>query len=186
MIDDRAVEAALIKRTLSYDPKTGSFTRLPRPLEDFPDERTWHWYHTYCLSQPVGFINREGYFQIKIDQRSYRMHRIAWLLHFGNWPAGQIDHINGNRADNRIINLRLVDHVGNGKNRKRSVNNKSGVTGVRQRAPGGSWLAQIKANRRTINLGAFPTREEAIRARKDAERRHGFHRNHDRVDPNNV
>ena len=90
----------------------------------------------------------------------------------------QVDHINHDRTDNRIENLRLVNANENGKNQKASVRNKSGVVGVSWKKSKNKWHSQIMVNGKQIHLGFFDNIDEAKKARIDAERKYGFHENH--------
>lgn len=107
-------------------------------------------------------------------------HRAAWAVHFGEWPKGMLDHINGDPADNRIANLRPVDPSGNCRNTAKTRRNKSGVSGVFQRARGDRWIVATRTGGGKREHLYFDTFDEAVAARKDAERRHGFHPNHGR------
>lgn len=78
----------------------------------------------------VGYLNNIGYRQVFFKGQIYSVHRLVWAIHFGEEPNGEIDHINGNRADNRIENLRLATSSENNRNRRLSSRNKSGVKGV--------------------------------------------------------
>ena len=128
--------------------------------------------------QEAGHISAsEGYRLIGIDGKLYKAHRLAWLLHFGRWPAGQIDHINHDRLDNRISNLREVSQVTNLRNKSKSKANSSEHTGVYKTAVG-NWIARICVNRKQINLGTFLTLEEAVAARELANSSFKFHPNH--------
>jgi hypothetical protein len=111
-----------------------------------------------------------GYVCIRIDNILYTAHRLAWLYVHGNWPAHQLDHINKNRSDNRLCNLREATNAENAQNRKRS-DNKTGYTGVNQE--NNKWKAEIKLNYKTIRLGLFETPEEAYSAYLSAK--HGLH-----------
>lgn len=93
-----------------------------------------------------------------------------------------IDHINGDKEDNRLINLRECDHRTNGRNCKRSVKNTSGITGVRMDKRIQKWVAEIKIDGTGRHLGSFDTIEEAAAARKGAEKVSGFHANHGRTE----
>lgn len=115
---------------------------------------------------------------VRIRGKKYLNTRIAWLLMTGEWPE-LIDHINGDTRDDRWCNLRDVGPGANSRNCKTPRNNTSGVVGVMR--SGKKWVAKIKANYRTIHLGTFDTIEEAAKARKQAEREHGFHENHGRT-----
>jgi hypothetical protein len=120
----------------------------------------------------------KGYRTGRLDGKQYLAHRLIWALCTGKWPAQQIDHINGNRSDNRIANLREVSNADNAKNASLSANNTSGVTGVWLDRRRNRWCAEIKINRRKVHLGSYSTREAAARARKDAEIEYAFHPNH--------
>ncbi|MFB6311531.1 MAG: HNH endonuclease signature motif containing protein [Salinirussus sp.] len=110
------------------------------------------------------------------SNRKYSVHRVIWLLVYGEWPNGQIDHIDGDGTNNRLSNLRDVDAVGNSRNKRLHSNNTSGSTGVTRSR--GMWQASIYHGKRTIFLGRFPSFEEARKARKKAETEYGYHPNH--------
>ena len=91
-------------------------------------------------------------------------HRVAWFLHYGEWPCRQIDHVNGNRSDNRIANLRLATNSENVCNRGKPKNNTSGFKGVSWNSGRRAWLATIRRKGSNKNLGYFATREAAADA----------------------
>lgn len=130
--------------------------------------------------EEAGCIRDNAYRVVRINGRLYRAHRIAWLMAYGDWPAGNIDHINGDGLDNRVDNLRIASHAENGRNSKLPANNTSGSVGVQWRADINKWIAQIKVDYKTIYLGSFTDWWDAICARKDAEFDYGFHINHGR------
>ena len=109
------------------------------------------------------------YRRIQLDGRKYKAHRLAWLYLFGEWPKGQIDHINRNSLDNRIANLRDVSQSENQHNRPEQANNTSGVKGVHWHKQKMRWQAAIRINGKLIHLGLFGTKEEAAYARFHAE-----------------
>jgi hypothetical protein len=115
-----------------------------------------------------------GYIKITIDQCQCLAHRLAWLITTGELPSAgmEIDHINGNRSDNRIANLRVVDRSKNNMNSCIRGNNKSGVTGVSFRKDTEKWHARITVEKRIILLGNFDNIGEAIAARQAAEVRY--------------
>lgn len=128
----------------------------------------------------AGTPNGDGYLRVMVKRTQYRVHRIVWLMVYGQWPKGQIDHINGIRDDNRVENLREVTAQGNQRNQHIRVDNTSGITGVA--AENGFWTARIKVDGRKIRLGRFRTINEAAAARKAAETVLGFHPNHGATD----
>jgi hypothetical protein len=91
-----------------------------------------------------------------------------------------IDHINGDSMDNRIDNLRLVTHKENSLNKKLSSNNKSGVVGVSKNSRNKKWKADITYNNQKYYLGEFNNFDDAVKVRKAAEIKYGFHKNHGR------
>lgn len=132
--------------------------------------------------QIVGVKNAStGYLEVRHQGRKYQLHRIIWLLTHGDWPRGCIDHINGDRTDNRPANLRDVTRQENSMNQALNSRNTSGVVGVRWRERYGKWEAQIKVSGRHQYLGRFASFEAAVAARKEAERLNGFHPNHGRA-----
>lgn len=120
------------------------------------------------------------YINISYKHVNFKAHRLAWLLHYGEWPSDDIDHVNGVRHDNRMDNLRTVKHADNLKNKCIQKNNTSGVNGVSWSKAAKKWLAQISFNGMRENLGFFPNIEGAIAARKAAEEKYSYHPNHGR------
>lgn len=141
-----------VRELLSYNPETGSLTWAVRRCG------------TRCGSEAG--TEFKGYRRVKIDARLVLAHRIAWAIHYGRWPAEQIDHINQNRADNRISNLREASHSNNMVNRA-YPKGASGVTGVSKHRLG--WQAVIRINKRTVYLGIFKTIEDAAAVRAASE-----------------
>jgi hypothetical protein len=130
--------------------------------------RSWN---TKNAGRSCGAVRPDGYIEVGVLGGNYTAHRLAWLWMTGDWPTGHIDHINGNRTDNRWSNLRITDHAGNAQNRSRpNRNNKVGLLGV---CPEGAtrFGAKIRVNGVRIWLGAFDTPEEAhgayIKAKRD-------------------
>ena len=98
----------------------------------------------------------------------------------GSYPPDQIDHINGDRADNRWTNLRHANNTENSRNTKIACNNSSGVTGVCFNKREQKWRAAIGNNGKVISLGDFDNFDDAVRARKEAEKLYNYHPNHGR------
>jgi len=109
----------------------------------------------------AGSPSQKGYWQIYVHGKKYYAHRVVFLLVHGRWPEGQIDHINGDRSDNRIENLRECSVSENHENRGISNKNTSGFVGVSKCSDRNLWQAKINKNRKTYHLGRFDTPEEA-------------------------
>ena len=119
-----------------------------------------------------------GYRRVSVQSKSIGAHNIIYIMHNGDTPKGlEVDHIDHNRQNNRIENLRLVTRLENNHNKTLSKRNKSGTHGVR-RIENGKWRVVIMSNRKKIHLGYFHEKDEAIRARKQAEIKYGYHKNH--------
>ena len=112
-----------------------------------------------AAGQEAGTINSEGYRVVTIDGKNIHAHRLVWLWHGQEFPP-QIDHINGDRLDNRMENLRVSDYVTNAYNSKRRTDNKSGVKGVSWCNTHQRWVVQLYHDRKKV-WGRFKTLDEA-------------------------
>ena len=118
-----------------------------------------------------------SYRNSRIDGVLYKTSRLIWMWVYGQDPKNMyIDHINGNRADNRIKNLRLVSSLENSRNMRLYKTNKTGIPGIDMRD--GKYRVRIKINKNEIYLGYYEDLDEAIAVRKKAEQHFGFHKNH--------
>lgn len=127
----------------------------------------------------AGTLTKNGYIHVKIKQKRFYAHRIVWEMRNGKIPEEmQIDHINHNRTDNGIENLRLVTRSDNRKNSGKYANNSSGVNGIHWCNERKKWVAQIRVNDKRINLGRFDSFDDAVKARNKANVIYGFHENH--------
>ena len=112
----------------------------------------------------AGNIEVDGYCRIRINGKSYAAHRLAWLLETGSWPVDFLDHINGNKSDNRIANLRECNNSENQANQRLHARNKSGFKGVRWHKVACKWLSQITYNGKSLHIGSFIDPSEAAAA----------------------
>lgn len=127
----------------------------------------------------AGRIDKNGYRRLCIDYVRIDCHRAIWIMVYGSIPEGMvIDHIDHDRSNNRLDNLRLTTVKGNGRNLKMNIKNKSGVTGVRWEESRNKWVSYIRVDGKTKFLGRFDLLEDAIMARKIANEEHNFHENH--------
>jgi len=145
------------------------------------DEGKLYWkvrkaYHTKIGSE-AGSINNQGYRLIEINGKNYSVQKLVMLIHNIAVPKEmEIDHINQNRLDNRIENLRIVSRQENMKNKKKYKNNTTGYSGVTFRKGRYEVRISVKGNR--IHLGVFKDFDDAVEAKKLAEALYGFHKNH--------
>jgi hypothetical protein len=160
-----------ILKNIKYDPETGIFTKLHkrgRPTKD----------------NVAGMLSSGGYVRIGINGEQWLAHRIAWIIHTGKNTELQIDHINGVRHDNRIVNLREASAVTQSRNKRLLCNNQSGIMGVYMHPVNKRWVAQIGINGKAVYIGSYRTLDEARAARFAADKVIGFHENHGRHHPN--
>lgn len=106
------------------------------------------------------------------------VHRLAWLMSYGEWPKGTVDHRNGVGTDNRLENLRDVTHQQNQRNMKRNAKNTSGVCGVSFCKRSGKWRAQVEIQGKQVWLGYHRSIEDAVKARNNANVQNDFSENH--------
>lgn len=139
-----------------------------------------NWNSRNAGQEAIASVTTFGYKTGRINDRLFYAHRIVWAMLTGSWPANEIDHINGNPSDNRIENLRDVSHKQNLRNQSTRKNNTSGDLGVRFYRPRKKWAASITVDGKTIHLGYFAEKEQAIAARLAANNRHEYHQNHGR------
>ena len=117
-----------------YNPSNGIFTRIQ-------------------TSKNAGCIKSNGYVVISINYKTYTAHRLAWLYMYGEFPKNCIDHINNNRLDNRICNLREATKQENNRNSLKSIKNKSGIKGIHWNKARNKWVAQITINYKIKTIG---------------------------------
>jgi len=141
---------------LSYNQNTGVFTWKLRVIRNQWD-KTWNTKHAGKIT---GYTRHNGYKVINISFKEYSCSRLAWFYVNGVWPKGEVDHINGKRADNRIKNLRESTRSENASNRSAQRNNTSGFKGVWKRKGLNIWVAEIN----NMKLGHFKTPEAASKA----------------------
>jgi hypothetical protein len=150
---DKIISQATLKQILSYDAKTGVFTWLKS-------------------GKVAGSLLPHGYLRITIQSKGYYAHRLAWLYCHGKWPAKNIDHINQQKNDNRIANLRDVGQSQNGHNQNVRRNNTSGCKGVSFDTKSKKWAAYMMLNRKKLSLGFHSSLALAVTARKQAEQKY--------------
>ncbi len=175
-------------KLLRYEPETGKLFWRDRPPELFADvgrggrlgaAARWNGRHS---GREAGSVNVNGYIVIGISCGNgfitIMAHRVIWCMFYGKWPDAILDHINGDRSDNRISNIRPSDFAKNARNICLPSNNTSGICGVSWDSNINKWFAQIIVNGKRHYLGAFSNKIDAANARREADRRFGFSDGH--------
>lgn len=166
----------ILRQSLRYKAEEGRLFWMPRTTAEFASEQAHNRWLTLFAGKPAfTSINVNGYPAGRLMNAPLLAHRVAWAITYDEWPK-EIDHINGNRADYRIANLRAVTRSDNARNRRLSGNNTTGVMGVYKTSRGGRYEARIEG----VQLGTFDTMEAAVEARRAAEKRLHYHPNHGR------
>ena len=148
------LSAERARELLAYDPETGTLRWKVRVSQSM------------LAGSIAGTTDSYGYVRVIIDKRTYRAHRLAWLIVHGQWPENELDHKNLLRSDNRLSNLREATRSQNMFNKKVYANNTSGHTGISKR--GSKFRAVYGRNGRPVAIGTFATLEAAIAAREAA------------------
>lgn len=138
---NKKITAEKLRSIVSYDPETGLFTRKN--------------------GLKVGAISHHGYLRIKVDDKTYQAHRLAWLYVNGKFPEESIDHIDGDKLNNRISNLREANRSQNNQNGKAAQRKHDLPRGVGISYPSGRFKASISLGNKRRHLGTFDTPEEA-------------------------
>lgn len=168
---------------LSYDAISGELRWLERPESMFPSRRSAGMWNTRFAGKVAGStVAGSEYLSINIGPQRFKAHVVAWIIHYGTAPPADIDHINGNRQDNRIENMRAVTRSENMRNTSLSSRNTSGFIGVSYRKTANKWQATIRdMSGKRLSLGYFAELQEAAAVRKAAEAKFGYHANHGRA-----
>ena len=140
-----------LRQRLKYDPDTGKLFWKNNGKEAFT--------YTSKRGYKVSTFRQDDFC------KTLSAHRVVWAIYYDKWPTDQIDHINRDKTDNRIVNLRDVDNATNTNNHPIRKTNKSGVVGVYKHSQTGKWVAQITKNYKCYHLGCFDTVQEAKQAR---------------------
>lgn len=159
------MDADEVRRVLDYDPETGVLRWKHRPDR----ERAWNTKHA---GKVAGSVLPIGYRYVMVLGKLHIAHRLIFLWMTGEWPVGQVDHINRVRSDNRWANLRAATQMQNSANQGLRRTNKSGVAGVSWDDARGKWFVKIRVGYKQIALGRFDKFEDAVAARRAAEALH--------------
>lgn len=157
---------------IAYDPNTGALTWK---------NRMGRWGRIPAGS-PATSTDSKGYLYVHIGTKNYRAHRVAWLLHYGHWPDKDIDHVNRNRVDNRIVNLRGATRYEQLQNQKKRADNTTGFTGVSE-TRNGTYAVSVWHRGKKHYVGTFKELDEAREKYMDKKRElHSFFRDDQNVE----
>lgn len=170
----RLPEQAYLKEIFDFDEDKGVlFWRVRKKIAPRSNGR----YAGKIAGHKYTGANGKSYVRVVIDYKNYLLHRVIWKYLYDSEPS-QIDHIDGNGQNNRPGNLRASSEVSNQRNKRLSSANQSGCVGVNKRKGRNKWRADIKVNGKSISLGSFEAFDAAVSARKSAEQKYGFHKEH--------
>lgn len=175
----------MLNTLLTYDDAEGLLFWKARDVSSFEDKAhsATHtcnrWNSKFANKQAFTCVGNDGYKKGSLGRQMVRAHRVIWKMLTGE-DAVNVDHIDGDRLNNRKGNLRAVDATGNRRNAARHRDSKAPFQGVRK-TTNGLWQAYITVNYKWTNLGCYETIPEAIAARKAAEVMFDFHHNHGRI-----
>lgn len=136
-----------VRSVLRYDPETGDLIRIKINC------------HPHLVGKLATQLHRSGYLRVRMQTRAFTAHRVCWAMCYGEWPEKQVDHINGDRTDNRICNLRLADNSENQQNRPSKSWGITGLRGVTVKK--GRFISRIKVDGKFTHIGTFDTAEQA-------------------------
>lgn len=168
-----------------HDEESGELTWSKRKSESFngSEDRPADWlctnWNNRYAGRKAGSRRPHGYHMTMVDGVHYMTHRIIWKLKTGEDPV-EIDHIDGDRTNNRMANLRSVTRGINMKNKSLYKSNKSGIPGVEFHTRDKVWVAKIGVDGGQVQLGSYPTKDEAIAARIAGQVMLDYHENHGR------
>lgn len=171
MASEKDFDVDLLRSLLDYVPETGALLWKARPLDMFQGRGgryTAEWcqkkFNNKHAGKPAFTCARsDGYLVGGLLGKQHSAHRVAWALHYGRWPTQHIDHINRDRKDNRIVNLREASRTLNGHNK--ITKNSSPYVGVNYYKPTGKWTAKVSKDRKMHHIGTFDCPREAAIAR---------------------
>jgi hypothetical protein len=170
---------ARLHELFQYDPDTGKLFWKPRSEQSGPSKYVNQW-NARNAGREAGWLERNGYRRVIVDDEFVMSHRVVWALAYGAWPTKEIDHLDQNRSNNTLGNLQEAGPQINSFNKSMARTNTSGCTGVHL-SQSGTWVAEIRSRKQREYLGTFGSFEDAVAARKRAQQRLGFSANHGRA-----
>lgn len=168
-----------LREALEYDPETGLLTWKERPIWHFSNDHRWsageaqkRWNTRYAGTPAFVTPNKTGYMTGVVDGVRLLAHRVIMAMALGEWFDATVDHVNGDKTDNRRSNLRLANRAEQARNTSSAKNGTSKYLGVSYRAERGNWRAVIFVDRKQRYLGSFDNEIDAAKAYDKAAREH--------------
>lgn len=168
-----SITPEMLRQVLRYEPETGKLFWKPRTLNMFPSEGAGKsWNTRYAGEEAFTTITARGYRQGMVFGRRYLAHRVSWAVHYGEWPEDQIDHVDNDKLNNRIGNLREATAQENMRNLSVRKTNTSGYKGVHWVSRRKSYQARIRFEGKRVHLGYYATAEAASAAYREAAKKY--------------
>ena len=154
-----------LKEYLIYDPDNGKFFWKKESLNK-----------ARKVGEEAGSYAGNGYSIICVENKRFSGHRLAWYFYYGEWPDFHIDHMDGDKQNNKINNLRKSNPSVNMKNRGLNKNNTTGYSGIQKSR--NKWRVRVRIDGKLLNFGTYDNIEDAVRVRNEVYIEYGFHPNH--------
>jgi hypothetical protein len=166
MTTRKVIDPEQVNKLLRYDSESGKLFWRYRDRSLFKSQRAYSIWNRRYKDQEAGYLHVSGYIILEINHSPFKAHRIAWVIQTGTNPESEIDHIDGDRANNRWSNLRPVTPAQNKWNSKtrKAPNKTSRYKGVHLIKKSNLWRAKIQSNSAATELGLFQTEELAAKA----------------------
>lgn len=183
MTPKNEIAIPILKLTVGYNPVTGDLWWLERGPHWFinakdPIKESKRWNTRYQGTPAFATKSAHGYLTGRHSGVSLYAHRVMWALHNDCWPYPFLDHVNGDRSDNRILNLRVVDRTANNRNQKLRSDNKTGFCGVYFDKKSNKYRASVRDCDRQLTLGYFYTAEDADKVVRAYRQQLGYSERH--------
>jgi len=178
----REITQEYLAQCFYYNPISGVLRwRKDRPLNHFASNQAHKAWHTKYAGEVTGSPRgMSNYLNVGFNESTYMVHRLIWMLEFGDWPHN-IDHIDGDKQNNRLANIRTASPKENARNAALSSRSTTGITGVSKNKITGRYRAHIGIDGNRVMIGSYDTIAEAEAARGAANLMVGFHKNHGRI-----
>lgn len=167
----------VLRQLLRYEPETGKLFWKERSRELAGGISPDGW-NNRLAGKEASWLTEQGYRRITFGKKSVGAHRVIWAMVHNCWPISPIDHIDGDRVNNRIENLRVVTVAENNRNCKLRIDNTSGVSGVTFDKVNNKWRVEIRLDKKRIFLGSFSDKDDAIAKRLIASKSMPFSERH--------